>query len=244
MNERTRSVALLAAVAVVFVAVYASGLHRYLSLDQLALHYDTLSAWAERHPVLAPLMFGTVYAAAIAVSVPGALVLTLTAGFLFGTWIGGLVAVVAATLGATAVFLIARTSLGEPLRRRATGAAFRRMQTGFQENALSYLMVLRLIPLFPFWLVNLVPAFLGVPLRTFVLATAVGMLPGTLVYASLGNGVGVLLAMGEEPDLGIVFRPAIFGPLLGLAALALLPVLYKRWKARTATPLPSSETER
>lgn len=244
MNERTRSVALLAAVAAVLVAVYASGLHRYLSLDQLALHYDTLRAWAERHPVLAPLMFGAVYAAAIAVSVPGALVLTLTAGFLFGTWIGGLVAVIAATLGATAIFLIARTSLGEPLRRRATGAGFQRMQEGFQADALSYLMVLRLLPLFPFWLVNLVPAFLGVPLRTFVLATAVGMLPGTLVYASLGNGVGVLLAMGEEPDLGIIFRPAIFGPLLGLAALALLPVLYKRWKARTAASLPSSEPER
>ncbi len=234
MNERTRSGLLLGAVAVVLIVVYASGLHRYLSLDQLTPHYEALRAWAERYPLLAPLLFGTVYAAAVAVSVPGALVLTLTAGFLFGTWIGGLVAVIAATLGATAIFLIARTSLGEPLRRRATGAAFQRMQQGFQEDALSYLMVLRLLPLFPFWLVNLVPAFLGVPLRTFVLATAVGMLPGTLVYAGLGNGVGVVLAMGEEPDMGIVFRPAIFGPLLGLAGLALLPVLYKRWRRGAA----------
>jgi uncharacterized membrane protein YdjX (TVP38/TMEM64 family) len=107
------------------------------------------------------------------------------------------------------------------------------MEAGFRENAFNYLLVLRLIPLFPFWLVNLVPAFLGVPLRTYVVATLLGIIPGSLVYASVGNGLGVVFDQGDTPDLGIIFKPAILGPILGLAALALLPVVYRRYKARS-----------
>jgi uncharacterized membrane protein YdjX (TVP38/TMEM64 family) len=94
------------------------------------------------------------------------------------------------------------------------------------------MLFLRLIPLFPFWLVNLVPAFLGVPLRTYFFATLVGVIPGALVFASLGNGLGVILDAGEKPDLGIMFRPEVLLPLLALAVLALLPVAYKKFKAR------------
>jgi uncharacterized membrane protein YdjX (TVP38/TMEM64 family) len=123
--------------------------------------------------------------------------------------------------------------LGDALREKA-GSAVRRMQDGFNENALNYLFVLRLIPIFPFWLVNLVPAFVGVPLRTYVIGTAFGIMPGALVYASVGNGLGELLAMGEKPNLGIIFRPDILGPILGLAVLALLPVAYRKWRGRAA----------
>ena len=106
------------------------------------------------------------------------------------------------------------------------------MEAGFQRNALSYLLVLRLVPIFPFWLVNLVPAFLNVPLRVYVLGTFLGIIPGTVVFASIGNGLGVLLADCRKPDFGVVFQPMVLLPLLGLAVLALLPVLVKRWRAR------------
>jgi len=209
--------------------VFATGLHRYLSLEVLSEHYMQLRAWAAAHPVIAPLAFGLVYAAGVAVSVPGATVMTLAAGLMFGLVLGTLVVVVAATLGASLVFLIAKTALGEPLRRRAQGW-IARMEEGFREDALNYLLVLRLVPLFPFWLVNLVPAFLGVRLVTYVVATFVGILPGSAVYVSVGNGVGEILEAGERPDLGLIFSPEILGPLVGLGALALLPVVYKRWR--------------
>ena len=132
-----------------------------------------------------------------------------------------------ATAGATIVFLIARSALGETLRAKA-GPRIRRMEEGFRADALSYLLVLRLIPLFPFWLVNIVPAFLGVPVRTYVLGTFIGIIPGSFVYASVGNGLGAVFEAGGTPDLGIIFEPAILLPIVGLAVLALLPVAYRK----------------
>jgi uncharacterized membrane protein YdjX (TVP38/TMEM64 family) len=172
-----------------------------------------------------------IYAAVIALSVPGGAVLTIAGGFLFGTLPATLYVVVAATLGATILFLIARTALGDPLRARA-GPWLRRMEAGFAENALSYLLVLRLIPIFPFWLVNLVPAFLGVGLGTYVLGTFFGIIPGSFVYASVGNGLGAVFDAGETPDVGIIFEPSILVPIVGLAVLALLPVAHRKFKAR------------
>jgi uncharacterized membrane protein YdjX (TVP38/TMEM64 family) len=171
------------------------------------------------------------YAAVIALSVPGGAVLTITGGFLFGIVAGSLYVVIAATLGATIVFLIAKSALGDALRAKA-GPRIRRMEEGFRQDALSYLLVLRLIPLFPFWLVNIVPAFLGVPVRTYVLGTAIGIIPGSLVYASVGNGLGAVFDAGQTPDLGIIFKPAILLPIVGLAVLALLPIAYRGLKAR------------
>jgi uncharacterized membrane protein YdjX (TVP38/TMEM64 family) len=142
--------------------------------------------------------------------------------------------VIAATVGATIVFLIARTALGDSLRRKA-GPGMRRMEAGFRESAFNYLLFLRLIPLFPFWLVNLVPALLGVPLTTYVAATLLGIIPGGLVYASVGNGLGALFDAGGRPDLGIIFEPEIILPILGLAVLAILPVAYKKIRARQPT---------
>lgn len=212
-------------------AFFALGLHRYISFSTLAQHRQTLLAWVAEYGVLAGIAFAVVYAVVVAFSLPGGALLTLTSGFLFGVVGGTLCAVIGATIGATAVFLAARTALGDFLRAKA-GAAVRRMEEGFREDALSYLLVLRLVPLFPFWLVNLVPAFLGVPLRTYVLGTFIGIIPGTLVFASVGNGLGSVFDAGGTPDLGIIFRPAILLPILGLAVLALIPVGYKRWKAR------------
>jgi uncharacterized membrane protein YdjX (TVP38/TMEM64 family) len=218
---------LLAAVALAF----AFDLHRYLSFDALRQHNEQLRQLVADRPLLTAAAFVLVYAAATAVSLPGAAFLTITGGFLFGVWLGGLLAVIGATAGAIAIFLIAKTSLGDGLRRR-TGPWVKRMQAGFNENALSYLLVLRLIPVFPFWIVNIVPAFLGVGLRDYALATFFGIMPGGFVYASVGNGLEAVIDAGDEPDLGIILEPAILLPILGLAALALLPVAYRKLKGR------------
>ena len=215
------------------VLFFALGLDRYLSFQALADNREWLKAQVAENAVLTAALYMLTYALVAAFSIPGGAILTLVGGFLFGTWLGGAYAVTGATLGAVAVFLAARTALGDTLRRKA-GSAIRRMQEGFNENALNYLFVLRLIPIFPFWLVNLVPAFVGVPLRTYVIGTAFGIMPGALVYASVGNGLGEILAAGETPNLGIIFQADILGPIIGLAVLALMPVAYKKWRARAA----------
>lgn len=218
---------LLAAIA----AFFAFGLHHYLSFEALRQHREQLLELVGQHPWLAPLAFVVVYAAVIALSVPGGAVLTIAGGFLFGVLAGTLYVVVAATAGATIVFLIARTALGDALRAKA-GPRVRRMEEGFREDAFSYLLFLRLIPIFPFWLVNIVPALLGVTLRTFVLGTLIGIIPGSLVFASVGNGLGAVFDAGKTPDLGIIFKPAIIVPIVGLGLLALLPIAYRKLKAR------------
>jgi uncharacterized membrane protein YdjX (TVP38/TMEM64 family) len=224
----------LAVMLLAIVAAFALGLDDYLSLDQLERHRTRLLDLVGRHPLAAPLAYMLIYAAAVALSIPGGAILTMTGGFLFGVVAATCYVVIAATSGATLVFLIAKSALGDSLRRRA-GPAMRRMEAGFRENAFHYLLVLRLIPVFPFWLVNLVPAFLGVPLTTYVAATLVGIIPGSLVYASVGNGLGAVFEAGGRPDLGIIFEPEIILPIIGLAALAILPVVYKKIRARQLT---------
>jgi uncharacterized membrane protein YdjX (TVP38/TMEM64 family) len=224
----------LALLLLAVVAAFGLGLDDYISFEQLERNRAQLRALVERHPLLAPLVFMLIYGAVIALSIPGGAILTMAGGFLFGVVAATCYVVLAATLGATVVFLIARTALGDSLRHKA-GPALRRMEAGFRENALSYLLFLRLIPVFPFWLVNLVPAFLGVPLRTYVVATLVGIIPGSLVYASVGNGLGAVFEAGGRPDLAIIFKPEIILPIIGLAVLAILPVAYKKIKAGQPT---------
>ncbi|MCB2054833.1 MAG: TVP38/TMEM64 family protein [Geminicoccaceae bacterium] len=216
----------LVAILALGVLVLAFDLHQYLSFATLEKHREALLAWVTGRPIVSALVFVLIYAVATALSLPGGAILTVTAGFLFGVWVGAGLSVVGATIGAVAVFLIARTSLGRVLKDKA-GPRLARMERGFAENGLSYLLVLRLVPIFPFWLVNIVPALLGVGLATFTLATFVGIIPGSLVFASVGNGLGAVLDAGEKPDLGIIFRPAVLLPMLGLAALAMVPVLYR-----------------
>ena len=222
----------LVVLLVATVGAFAFGLHDYISFEALRENRQRLLDFVDAYPLLAPLAFTMIYAGVIALSMPGGAVLTMTGGFLFGVVLGVICVLIGATLGATAVFLIAKTALGEPLRARA-GPWLRRMEAGFRGNAFNYLLVLRLIPLFPFWLVNLVPAFLGVPLGTYVLATSLGIIPGSLVYTSAGSGLGAVFDRGETPDLGIIFEPQIIGPILGLCLLALLPVAYRKYKARS-----------
>ncbi|MSP42730.1 MAG: TVP38/TMEM64 family protein [Alphaproteobacteria bacterium] len=202
-------------------------LNRYLSFEALRDNRAFLGEWIASNRALALLAFGGLYVVVVAFSLPGATVMTLGGGLLFGPVWAVPVVVIAATLGATILFLAARTALGDVLRAKA-GPALRKMEAGFRENELNYMFVLRLVPLFPFFLVNLAPAFLGVSLRNFVLATLFGIIPGVLVFSLAGNGLGVVFDAGGTPDLGVIFKPEILLPILGLALLALVPVVYKR----------------
>lgn len=214
---------------------FALGLGEYLSFDTLKQNRAALTAFVGENPVLAPLAFIGVYVVAVAFSLPLGALLTVSGGFVFGIWWGTLWVVLGATLGATLLFVAIRAGLGDALRARA-GDTLKRMEAGFADNAFSYLLVLRLVPLFPFWLVNIVPALLNVPLRTFMLATAIGIVPGSFVYATVGNGAGAVFDEGRDLDLGIIFRVEILLPILGLALLALVPVVYRTLKAQRAVP--------
>lgn len=214
-------------------AFFVFGLDRYLTFDQLRQHRGELMAFVAAMPVTAVILFVLVYALATALSVPGGIVLTLTGGFLFGIWLGTAAVVVGATTGATALFLVARSSFGDALRAKA-GPWLAKMEAGFKEDALSYLLVLRLIPAFPFFVVNLVPAFLGVPLKTYVIATFLGIIPGTFVFASIGAGLGSVFDSMQEFSLKGALTPQVITALVGLAVLSLIPVAYKRIKARRA----------
>jgi uncharacterized membrane protein YdjX (TVP38/TMEM64 family) len=166
-----------------------------------------------------------------AFSLPGAAAMTLAGGFLFGTLAGGGLAVVGATIGATAVFAAARTALGDRLRLR-TGGMLARIEEGFRRDAASYLLFLRLVPAFPFFVVNIAAALLGARPAIFVATTLVGIVPGTLVFASIGAGLGSVFDAGARPDLSVALSWPVLGPLLGLGLLALLPVAWRRIAGR------------
>jgi uncharacterized membrane protein YdjX (TVP38/TMEM64 family) len=209
------------------VVAWASGLTDFLSFETLRENRELLQGLVADNPAISILVFMGLYVISVALSLPFGSILTITGGFLFGSLFATGYIVVAATLGATIVYLAARYAFYDLMQAKA-GNAIRKMEKGFAENAFSYLMVLRLIPIFPFWLVNLVPALLGVKLRSFVLGTLLGIIPGTFVYASIGDGLGALFDQGKTPDLGIIFEPRILTPIVGLAILALLPVAYKK----------------
>jgi len=234
------------------VLVLATGAHRALSFDALIAQRGRLQTLVSNHGALALASYGIVYVAVVALSIPGAAALTLLGGFLFGWLVGGAMTVLAATAGSAIVFLIARTALGEGLARRA-GPHLARIAGGLREDAFAYLLFLRLVPLFPFWLVNLVPALVGTPLRTFLLATFAGILPGTFVFAFVGAGLDSVVQAQQQADaacraagradcgaalhVGALVTPQLLIALTALGALALIPVVAKRVWPKRAQPL-------
>jgi uncharacterized membrane protein YdjX (TVP38/TMEM64 family) len=226
MLRRILPVAVLLTGLVLF---WVLGLSRYCSFDALNQHHAELAAWVAAHGVLAALAFVLAYALVVAFSLPIAALITPLGGFLFGPWLGAALAVIGATLGAVTVFLAARTALRDVFQARA-GKTLAKLEDGFKRDAFNYLLFLRLVPVFPFWLVNIVPALLGMRLGAYTLATLIGIIPGAVVYASLGAGFGMLFERGEMPDLGVIFEWRILLPLLGLAVLSLIPIVYTRLK--------------
>lgn len=210
------------------VLLYIYG-RQYLSFDALRDNREALLAWRDANYALAVLTYMALYALATALSFPGGLALTLAGGFLFGPWFGGAFAVTGATVGAVGIFLAAKTGLGDALRQRA-GGWVKKAEAGFQENQVSYLLMMRLVPAIPFFAANIVPAFLGASTIAFAWTTFVGIIPGALVYASVGSGLGAVFEAGGTPDFGLIFKPQILLPLLGLAALSAVPVVLKRFR--------------
>jgi uncharacterized membrane protein YdjX (TVP38/TMEM64 family) len=194
-------------------------------LEAVKTHRDALLAFAQDHYAAALAIAFVTYAGATALSLPGGLVLSLTMGFIFGRWAGTALVVLAATVGATLVFLAARYLFADAARRRM-GALGERISAGFTENALSYLLFLRLVPLFPFFLVNLAPAFTRIRLATFVLGTFIGIIPATFVYVNLGE------TLGRIDSLSGLVSPETIAAFVLLGLLALVPVFVRKWRAK------------
>ena len=212
-----------------FVAFFALGLNRYFGCEALQQHRAALMDWVGRHAVLAPIAYLVIYALVTALSLPVASLITVVGGFVFGVALGTSLVVLGATAGAAAVFLAARTALADSLRARA-GSQIQKMQDGFSRNAVSYMIFLRLVPIFPFWLVNLAPAILGVRFSTFLWTTMIGIVPGTAVYVYLGSSVGSVVAASNRC---LPSGPTLTHALVGLGllgCLSLVPALYRKFK--------------
>lgn len=204
-------------------------LRDYLSFETLRENRQALLDIRDANFALTVLVFMAVYVVIVMFSLPGATIATLTGGFLFATFPGVLFNVTAATIGAVGIFLAARWGLGERLaaKMEASQGAVKKIKDGIDENQWSMLFLIRLVPAVPFFVANLVPALVGVPLSRFAISTFLGIIPGGIVFTSVGAGLGEVFARGETPDLGIIFEPEILLPILGLCALAALPIALK-----------------
>ncbi len=224
----------LVLIAAAIIAFFVLDLGRFVSFSAISDNRDLLKNFVAENYIAAVALYLLIYMAVTALSLPGGAVLTVTGGFLFGNIFGTIWTVIAATIGACLIFLAARTALGDFLRQKA-GNAVKRLEDGFRENAFNYLLFLRLVPAFPFFIVNIVPAFLGVPLRTYFLATLIGIIPGTFVFAQVGEGLDSIFAAGDTPDLSNVLTLDILLALIGLAVLALLPIVIKAVRGKRNT---------
>jgi uncharacterized membrane protein YdjX (TVP38/TMEM64 family) len=241
----------LGVLAALMGLAFAFGWHEYLSFKTIGLNYEALKDFISENLVVALLAYVALYIIVIALSLPGGLVMTLSGGLLFGWLLAATATVVGATIGATIVFLIAKTSFGEALAAKA-GPWLGKLRDGFQENALSYLLFLRLVPAFPFFVVNLAPALLGVPLRTYVLGTFFGIIPGTTAFSVLGAGLGSAIesqnaiynaclaehgsnaatACTYTIDTKALVTPELLSAFVLLGMVALIPVALKNWSKR------------
>lgn len=218
---------ILIIVAVALIGAFT--LRDYLSFDALRDNREALIAFRDANYLVAVLGFIAIYIVIVAFSLPGAAIATLTGGFLFATFPGFLFNIIGATIGATAIFSAARMGFGDKLAAKMENGEgmVKMIKDGIDENQWSVLFLIRLVPAVPFFVANLVPALVDVPLRRFVISTFFGIIPGSVVYTSVGAGLGEVFARGETPNLGIIFEPHILFPILGLCALAVLPIVIK-----------------
>ncbi|HAV09561.1 MAG TPA: hypothetical protein DEF12_09075 [Rhodobacteraceae bacterium] len=215
-------------------ALGAFFLRDFLDFETLARHRSTLIDFRDSHYTLSALLFLCAYVAIVAFSLPGGTLATLTGGFLFGLFPGAVFNIVAATIGAAIIFSAVRAGFGEKLAARlsASEGAVGRLKQGIDANQWEMLLLMRLVPVVPFFMANIVPALVGVTLGPFVITTFLGIIPAGLVFTSIGSGLGEVFARGDSPDLSLFFSPKIMGPILGIAALAALPMVLRAYKAR------------
>lgn len=228
----------LAVIVILFAIAFAMGLPERLSLEALRESGTELQAFARERPVLCATIYLVVYVCSVAISLPGALILSLTSGFLFGPLGGGL-AVMGATGGSTVTYLVFRTAFGDVLRRKPD-AFLARMADGLRRDAFNYLLTLRLIPAFPLLAVNVAAGVANIPARTFVLASVLGMIPSSFVYAGIGAGLGHIFARGGPVTIETLLSPRIYLPIIGMGVLAFLPPLWRHWR-KQREPAPQDE---
>jgi uncharacterized membrane protein YdjX (TVP38/TMEM64 family) len=216
------------------ILVFVLDLDRFASFQHLRAHHERLSAFVAAHYAQAVAGYLLLYVLFVALSLPGAIWLTVAAGFLFGAVVGATLAVIAATIGATLLFLAAKTSLGDYLHTHA-GPWLTKVERGFADNQWSYLLMMRLFPVIPFFIANLVPAFLGVPLPIFIITTFVGIIPATAIFATVGAGLGSVLETSADLSLHSLMTPEVKGALIGLAVLAAMPIAVKYLRRRRAS---------
>ncbi len=236
--EKTGFAKRLPLIAILVVAaIGAFTLKDFFSFQALADNREALIGFRDNNYLLTVLAFIAVYVVIVAFSLPGATIATLTGGFLFATFPGALFNITAATIGATIIFLAARWGLGEKLAAKmdSSDGAVKKIKTAIDDNQWEALFLIRLVPAVPFFVANLVPALVGVPLIRFVITTFVGIIPGAVVYTSVGAGLGEVFERGETPNLGIIFEPHILLPILGLCALAALPIIIKAVRGKKDT---------
>ena len=233
-RRRMALISLIALSPLLFMGVMALDPGHTLSLAQLQARRHQLQDAVREHPALSLFIYMGAYFLVTGLSLPGALVMTLTGGFLFGMWEGAAAAVCGATAGCTAMFLAARSAWGEALRARAVraGGLVQRLEDGASRNAFTSILMLRLIPGVPIWLVNVTAGLLRMRLVAYLVATMVGIAPSTIVYAAIGSDFGRMFERGQRPDPALLLQPQWLATLAGLAALALIPVAWRLWWQR------------
>ncbi|MBA3237492.1 MAG: TVP38/TMEM64 family protein [Parachlamydiaceae bacterium] len=232
MNKKILKYLPILIIFMAMASIYFSGVYHYLSLDYLRMYHKSLKIFVELHPIAVPITFCFIYIILTALSIPGAVFLTLLSGYLFPQPFSTMYVVFSATCGATLIFWAARTAFKDILKQKA-GPFLQKMEKGFQENAVSYLLFLRFVPLFPFWLVNIAPAFFEVSFLTFVWTTLVGIFPGTLVYTLAGGGLEKILTHNENFSLSTIFNMQIKIALALLGIIALAPIIWKKIKTNS-----------
>jgi uncharacterized membrane protein YdjX (TVP38/TMEM64 family) len=214
------------------ILIYFSHWYEYLTFSSLSKYHASLNIWTQQHYFSTVLFFIFIYVAAVATSIPGAAtILTITAGFLFGLFAGTCYIILAATLGASILFASLQTAIGSYLTKKGNSWV-KHMKAGFKKNAFNYLLFLRLVPLFPFWAINIAAALLGVKFLKFFLATFIGIIPGAFIYVSIGCGLKSIFAKNETPNFAMIFEPKILIPILSLAVLSIAPIIIMKLVGR------------
>jgi len=217
--------------ATLFFCFFYFQLFRYLSLESLTQHHALLLQWKETHYLLAVSLYILSYSLAVAAAFPAALFFTVTGGLLFGPFPGGLYVILSVTIGSVLLYRTVKRAFAERLQKKAEKWRTA-LAPGLQKNAFYYLLFLRLLPLFPCFLINVVSGLLAVPLPVFIGATLLGLLPSTLIYTSLGHHLGTLFQHHQHPGIALLLQPAFFLPLCALAFLALGPLAYQHFKKK------------
>ncbi len=217
----------LLVLALGLILFFALDLGRFVSINALAEHYNSITAWVNENRLLALPVFFIIYMVAVAFSLPIGLPLTLAGGAVLG-YVAIPVIVLGATLGAFTLFLAAKGALADVMAKRA-GPFMAKVADGFNDSPFFWLLALRFIPAAPFWVVNIIPALLGMKARPYALATLVGIIPGTTVYVAVGRGFDAILAAGKAPDLSTLTDIRIIAPFIGLVVLALIPIIVKKF---------------